>query len=220
MTTAPKWAMYIDGYNFYYAVKNRLPREQLHLGWCDFGKLARQIIGERGRLTRIKYFTAPVGELGKTGGDTGSEQERQAVWLRAVATIPSLEIIKGFYTGDYSDDPALRHRSRSEKETDVNIAISLLLDAAKQEYDRAILVSGDYDQMPTVRAVTNDMGKSVEVWLPPGQEKGRWSAFDGAKQVSVDSITAPMLERARLPERIPHSDGPILAPEIWRAQKP
>ncbi len=44
MTSAPKWAMYIDGYNFYYAIKKRLPSTQLHLGWCDFGRLAREMM--------------------------------------------------------------------------------------------------------------------------------------------------------------------------------
>jgi len=218
--TGPKWAMYIDGYNFYYAIKKKLPPEELHLGWCDFGKLARGIIGERGTLVRIKYFTAPVGELGKTTGELGGERGRQAQWLRAVATIRSLEIIKGFHIRDDPGDESIRQRYRSEKETDVNIAIALILDAAGRLYDRAILVTGDYDQMPTVGAVTQEMGKSVEVWLPPGREKGRWREFDGAKQVRVDSITTAMLEQSLLPPRIHHPDGDIVAPEIWRPTNP
>jgi hypothetical protein len=86
--------MYIDGYNFYCSINDREHLEYLHLGWCNFASLARQIIGNRGSLVSIKYFTAPVEEFGKPG-----ERERQALWLRALETIPELEIIRGFHMG-------------------------------------------------------------------------------------------------------------------------
>ncbi len=205
MTSAPKWAMYIDGYNFYYAIKNELPSTQLHLAWCDFSLLAREIIDGRGALSRIKYFTALV-----DGFERGAiEKERQALWLRAVESIPSLEVVRGFYNGPYSDDRSIRYKRRREKETDVNIALALVGDADKQLYDRAILVSGDYDQIPAVRKVTKEFMRPVEVWLPPGHPITRhWKEFDGEERVSVRSITTAMLERARLA---------IEAPTIWRA---
>jgi uncharacterized LabA/DUF88 family protein len=40
-----------------------------------------------------------------------------------------------------------------EKETDVNIAISMIKDAAQDVYDTAILVSGDTDLRPVVATV-------------------------------------------------------------------
>jgi len=82
-------------------------------------------------------------------------------------------------------------------------------DADQQMYDRAILVSGDYDQIPAVRKVTKEFMRPVEVWLPPGQPiTRRWKEFDGEERVSVRSIKTAMLERARLA---------IEAPTIWRA---
>lgn len=218
MDATSKWAMYVDGYNFYYAVKKRLGDKQLYLGWCDFRKVALEIIDGRGTLSRVKYFTSPVENLGAEGGERGSERDRQNVWLRALSTVPQLEVVEGFYTGNHSEDPSRRHKHRSEKETDVNIAIALVLDAAKRVYDRAILVGGDYDQLPTVRAVTEEFMRPVEVWLPPGQQKGRWAEFDHNSLVSVQSLSTNVLERCRLPDTIHHATGLIEAPSIWRAR--
>ena len=128
----------------------------LHLGWCDFGRLAREIIRDRGGLSKIKYFTAQLEELGRPGGESGSERARQAIWLRALRTIPHLDVIEGFYNPDQPRESVELRKWRTEKETDVNIALSLVLDAAKHVFDRAILISGDYDRMPTVRALTDE----------------------------------------------------------------
>jgi len=122
MISEPKWAMYIDGYNFYYAIQEQLPSTQLHLAWCDFSLLAREIIDGRGALSRIKYFTALV-----DGFERGEiEKERQALWLSAVESIPSLKVMRGFHNGPSSGDPSYRYKKRKEKETDVNIALALV----------------------------------------------------------------------------------------------
>jgi hypothetical protein len=217
MAGPAKWAMYVDGYNFYYAIKSGRAKIPLHLGWCDFGRLAREIIGDRGVLSKIKYFTAPVEDLGKSGGEGGSERARQAIWLRAVRTIPQLEVIEGFHNPDQPRESVERKKWRTEKETDVNIALALVLDAAKHVYDRAILLSGDYDQMPTVRALTDEWARRVEVWLPPGQALGRWSAFGDNPLVTVHHLTADLLSRSRLRDSIPVTGGTIEAPKSWRA---
>ena len=64
MTQELRWAIYVDGFNFYYAIRNRLSPDQRYLGWCDFRKLGNIIVAGRGSLSRVKYFTAPVGSLG------------------------------------------------------------------------------------------------------------------------------------------------------------
>lgn len=188
----------------------------IYLSWCDFGALANEIIGSRGSLTRIKYFTAPVGDLGAIGEEEGGEKGRKKRWLRAVRTISNLEVVEGFHNREFSTNPSQRQKYRSEKATDVNIAIALVLDAAKGVYDSAILVTGDCDQMPAVHAASTEFARHIEVWLPPGQPKGRWSAFNGNRFVNMQAITPDMLERVRLPDSITHSGGTIQAPKMWR----
>ena len=213
--------MYVDGYNFYYAIKNNLPEKQLHLGWCDFGRLATLIVGDRGNVSRIKYFTAPVEHFGKRGGAEGGERQRQALWLRAVRTIrPTVDVVEGFHNGDQAESSSSRHKSRSEKATDVNMAIALVLDAAKRVYDRAILVSNDYDQMPAVEAVIKEFVRPVEIWLPPGYEKGRWADLERYSMVTVRAITVDMLATCRLADILHDERGRIEAPSIWRASAP
>lgn len=122
----------------------------------------------------------------------------------------------GFHNRDLSPDPSQRQKYRNEKETDVNIAIALVLDAAKDVYDRAILVTGDCDQMTAVRKASEEFARHIEVWLPLGHEPGRWSEFNGHPFVHIKKITPVMLERVRLPDSIRHPGGTIQAPPKWR----
>jgi hypothetical protein len=226
MSDAPHWAMYIDGYNFYYAIKKARPKLPIHLGWCDFRCLATEHIIPRkgGTLGYIKYFTAPVGEFGARGGELENEAARQDVWLRAVSSIPTLEVISGVHTGPWDGDARERRSARTEKETDVKLALALAFDAAHGRFDRAILVTGDTDQIPAVRSTTEESRRAVEIWLPPGRAAGRWSrafpksATGGARaSVTIHQITSEMLTSCRLPERIQHQGVTIVAPPGWRA---
>ena len=44
-------------------------------------------------------------------------------------------------------------RSYEEKETDVNMAVSLVLDAALDQHDLSLILSADSDLCPAIRAV-------------------------------------------------------------------
>jgi uncharacterized LabA/DUF88 family protein len=209
--------MYVDGFNFYYAVKHSRQRIPIYLGWCDFSKLGMEIVADRGDLATIKYFTAPVAEYGRAGGELGGEQGRQAVWLQAVRTIPRLTVIHGFHSGERSPDIEVKRKSRSEKQTDVNIAVALVRDAAKEEYDSAILITGDADQIPAVRVATKDFGRKVEVWLPPGHGLGRWSEFQRFRNIRISQLTPEMLARNRLPDVIRRRGEELQIPASWRA---
>ncbi len=54
-----------------------------------------------------------------------------------------------------------------EKQTDVNIAIQLLKSAMENEYDKAIIISGDSDLIPSVEAIkTSFPVKKIGVVIP------------------------------------------------------
>lgn len=210
MAKPERCIVYIDGYNFYYAVKRHPAATPIYLGWCDFEKLARLFMLPPGSvLEGIQYFTAPVEALGEVGGPAGSERARQAIWLSAVRTIPGLRVIEGYHRGD-------RPRARREKQTDVNIAVNMLADAAQDQCDRPLLITADLDQVPAIRAVTERFQKKVDVWLPPNMELRSWSFVNALAGVCVRSITPRMLQAARLKERIEHGGMTIEAPRMWR----
>jgi hypothetical protein len=205
--------MYIDGYNFYYSIKLNKVTTPIHLAWCDFGKLARQfMVPAGGVLSGIKYFTAPVGKFGASGGPEGGEAQRQQLWLEAVGSIDGLDIVEGYHTGSENSP-----RGRREKESDVNLAVSVVIDAARDRFDRAILVTGDGDQRPTVRAVALSFEKRADVWITPNQEVGFWRAAEGYRGVRVRQLTPAMLRESRLQEALDVNGRVITAPKIWRA---
>jgi hypothetical protein len=213
--------MYIDGFNFYYAVKRSPDTTPIYLGWCDFRALGeRELLDGAADLTMVKYFTAPVEGFGSLGGERGSEAARQAVWMEAVQTIPKLEVVEGFYTGEGRPGTAARWRSRKEKQTDVNITVAMVVDAARDEYDRALLITDDQDQIPAIRAVAGTFNRGVDVWLPPNQDASRWKLLAAVPGVRVSRITPDMLRRSRLPERIERDGRVVIAPKMWRAPGP
>lgn len=174
-------SLYVDGYNFYYSTRNHYKAGQDRRGyslsglcWCDF----RALIERNGwlrldeQLTAIKYFTAPVTESVDNPSRPG-EPGRQHLWLSALQTVRGLEIIEGFHRRHEGTAPG-----REEKQTDVNLAVELVLDALRGQFDRAIVLSGDTDEIPAVLAVACRMARKrdVQVLLPVGQNKEAYTA--------------------------------------------
>ncbi|MEJ7811636.1 MAG: NYN domain-containing protein [Gemmatimonadaceae bacterium] len=212
---AERCVMYVDGFNFYYAIKQRRNSTRIYLGWCDFRALAeRELLPTGAALRTIRYFTAPVGRLGKSDG----ERDRQAIWLDAVGTIRGLEVIEGFHSGPGPEEALESEVSRKEKQTDVNIAVYMVVDAAKNACDRLVLIAGDHDQIPAVEVVTREFQKAVDVCLPPNHDMtSRWKQVAENRRVRVRHITPEMLQRTRLPDRIEDGNRAIEAPRMWRA---
>lgn len=197
--------MYIDGYNFYYSLRNR-SGYPVGLGWCNFKTLGDLILAEPDYvLERIKYFTAPVGD---SRHDIGEEQ-RQNTWLSAVRTIKELQVIPGYYVGS--------PQNRKEKQTDVNIAVEMVLDAVNDNgYDTALLFSGDMDLAPAIRAVKKlPNHKSVIVCVPTYEPYEGWSKLSRDYDIAIKEITREMLEKSRFPDRIPARPSAVMCPSVW-----
>jgi uncharacterized LabA/DUF88 family protein len=56
---------------------------------------------------------------------------------------------------------------QQEKKADVNIATQMIHDALQGNFDVAILVSGDSDQVPTIEMVRKIFKRKVVVAFPP-----------------------------------------------------
>jgi len=234
--------MYVDGYNFYYAIKQKYHLDRIKvgqdsligLGWCDFRRLGEHMIDRNvEQITEIKYFTARVErEYPRHAG----ERQRQQEWLDAVSTITGLRKIMGYFlppkgpqsrVADRSiNDPTELKPSRTEKHTDINIAVEILLDALDAKgYQKAILVSGDTDLAPAVYSVQKGMvdrgllrsGKTVEVWVPPDGPPNGWRAYfqepEHSCPVRVERITESMLAESLLPYEKPRI---YTCPKDWR----
>ena len=82
-----KTYVYVDGFNLYYGRLKGTPYK-----WLDINKLCRLLLPKHD-IVRIKYFTARV-----TGRPPDLDQPtRQQTLLRALQTLPNLEIIYGHF---------------------------------------------------------------------------------------------------------------------------
>lgn len=137
--------VYVDGFNLYYGMHQRFVRSTL---WLDLVALA-QSFRPRQQLLIVRYFTASV--LNDPAG-----QSRQGHYIDALETrYPGRFLtVMGRYQSKRHTCKNCGHTYQrpEEKETDVNIATSIVTDAARNAMDTAIIVSGDSDLAPAVRA--------------------------------------------------------------------
>lgn len=137
-------AVYIDGFNLYHGLHEASGRKHL---WLDVVVLA-QSLRPQSSLTKVMYFTAPV--LNDPAG-----LARQKRYLDALkAQNPGvIEIVEGRYQQKNKTCKKCGNawRAYEEKETDVNIAINLVADAANKLTDAALILSADSDLAPGVK---------------------------------------------------------------------
>ena len=81
-----KTVVYIDGFNLYYRLKHTPYK------WLNLEKLSQSYLDlKQNQIIKIKYFTALVKEQSRDPSNT----IRQGIYLRALKTLPNLEIIFG-----------------------------------------------------------------------------------------------------------------------------
>jgi len=199
-------AVYVDGFNLYYGLKVRHGRRYL---WLDLQALATSLLRPGQVLQSVTYFTARV-------RDDPDALRRQSDYLDALSShSPLVRIVDGrFQEKDRRCRPC-GHRWTvfEEKETDVNIAISLVEDAVGDCYDTAILVSGDSDLIPAIRATKRIAPrKRVVVAFPPNRHSAEMKRVaDGFLHVGIDKV-----RNAQLPEQVLGGTGVTLSrPKYW-----
>ena len=167
---------YIDGFNLYYGCLKLSP----HCRWLDVATLVHHLISEATNqpfdMVHVKYFTAPVlPSLSQHGDDSAI---RQSAYWRAIELHTSrVEIIKGFFypaKGEYFSDQEpldmnISHKviRPEEKQTDVNLALHMLLDAHKDNCDQQVLVSNDSDYETVFKMIREHYPSQILGWIPP-----------------------------------------------------
>lgn len=154
-------AFFIDGFNLYHAINNNHYRKYK---WLDISKLCQVFTRKQDQISGIYYFTAlTIWDQDKV--------TRHKIYIRALES-KGIKVIYGEFKR--KDKICQRchktFRTFEEKQTDVNIAISLFRFALEGKFDLAIIISGDSDLIPSIRAVkTIFPDKSVGIILPIGR---------------------------------------------------
>jgi uncharacterized LabA/DUF88 family protein len=195
---------YIDGFNLYFGMADA---GYNHCKWLDIEKLANTLKNSTQTLHKVKYFTSRI-------NNNFQKQQRQNAYLNALSTT-SVEIIYGEFRTNWMNCKTCGNGwyDSKEKKTDVNIAVNLVLDAHRDDYDVAIIISGDSDLVPGILAVKEMYpAKEIRVAFPPThQSNDLKKAADGSF-----TIGRQKLEISLLPEEITDKYGDkITRPISW-----
>lgn len=163
-----KTIAFVDGFNLYHALDyfdgatdhNRYKKYK----WLNLRKLANMFVFGKDSLEEVLYFTTlATWDAGKTA--------RHQLYIRALETEGILTIYGEFKRKMkhcrlcHGDFPSVE-----EKQTDVNMALFLLVRALQQRYDKAIIFSGDTDLLPAVKMVRGVFpAKQIGLVIPIGR---------------------------------------------------
>jgi hypothetical protein len=134
---------YVDGFNLYHGLHQAYGRRYL---WLDLEHLVQRV-RPHDQILAVRYFTAEV----RDDPDGLARQRAYLAALRAHCT--SVDVVLGRYQTKrmICRQCGSAWTSYEEKETDVNIAVALVADAAASASDIALIVSADSDLCPAIR---------------------------------------------------------------------
>lgn len=206
-----KTYVYVDAFNLYFGAVRGTPYK-----WLDIDRLCR-ILLPRNDITRIKYFTARVNARPSDPG----QPTRQAVYIRALETIPHLTVYYGHFLTHITkmpladpvagQDPFAAVFKTEEKGSDVNLAVQLLHDAHCGRFECAVVMSGDSDLLMPVKIVMEELGKPVGVVNPqhhPCRVLMHQATF-------YKSIRGAALKQSLFPTSLKDSKGIFSKPPEW-----
>lgn len=196
--------VYIDGFNLYFGMAEA---GFLQCKWLNVNKLVRSYLTSNQELVDIKFFTSRISH-------NPQKQKRQTTYLEAIETT-GVKIIYGLYKAKYIECENCGHNwyASNEKMTDVNIATHLIIDAFQDKYDTAILISGDSDLVPPIKAVhENFPRKGVSVFFPPNRHNNTVAGAAKGSQI----IGRKKLVDSQFELEVKKKDGYVLKkPKEW-----
>jgi uncharacterized LabA/DUF88 family protein len=209
---APRTFIYTDGFNLYYGAVKGTPYK-----WLNILQLSELLL-PGAEIERIKYFTARV----SARKDDPGKPTRQQIYLRALRTLPRLEIIYGsFLSHDVMmpladptpGQPRFAKVTRTEeKGSDVNIATHLVNDAHLGRFDSAVLITNDSDLLAPIRIVREELKLEVGILNPhrhtPSRVLTHYASF--IKQIREGALRASQFQ-----ESMTDSKGKFRKPRAW-----
>lgn len=156
-------SFFIDGFNLYHALDATPAYHQYK--WLDFNKLVKCYLTKKDELTDIFYFTAYITW-------DPPKLNRHKLFVQALRT-RNVQIIFGKFKrrDKFCTLCKKTYSTFEEKQTDVNIAISLFKNAMENKFDTAIIISGDSDLIPSIEAIKSTFpAKQIGVVIPIGRK--------------------------------------------------
>ncbi len=200
---------YIDGFNLYYGLREKGWRRYY---WLNIEQLVRRLMRPGQTLAGVKYFTALVSST----PDDPHKSRRQIAFLEAVGTLPTTRILYGHYLQKKVQCRRCGATwfTHEEKKTDVNMAAELLYDAHGDDFDVALLISGDSDLADVVEDIPKRFApKRTIVAFPPARQSLALARAAGHSF----TIGRANLAKSQFPDVVAKPDGfGLRRPSSWR----
>ena len=150
---------FIDGFNVFHSLEDH--PEYHKYKWLNYSKLAKCFLPPKTTLNKIYYFTA-------FATWKPSKVLKHKTYIKALRHV-GVDVVHGKFKkkDKYCPNCEKYFKTPEEKKTDVNIAIRLFQDAVNDEYDIAIIISGDSDLIPSVEAIKSTFpSKEIGIVIP------------------------------------------------------
>ena len=208
-----KTNVYVDGFNLYYRALKGTPFK-----WLDLRKLA-EVLFPHDRIDKISYFTA----LLDARPSDPTQPQRQQTYLRALATLPELEVYYGTFRSRTKQRPLVmpiagmpdyvQVRDSEEKGSDVNLVTRLLVDGFNRKYEQAVVVSNDSDFASAIRYVREGLRLRITVVNPDYRRASHRDLVSAATYVK--RLWKSHLRRSQFPSTLSDVHGVIKRPASW-----
>lgn len=195
--------LYVDGFNVYHALDIKYP----HLKWLNYWKLAESVLQAQDRLVGVCYFSSFV---------TWKPEAviRHKLYIKALQSVGVTFVRGQFKTRDsFCHLCHKSYKTHEEKQTDVNIAVTLLADAVENRFDKAILATADSDLLPviiTLRRLCPD--KRIGIMFPIGR-----NSFDLRQNADfILRMPQSLLEQCLFSETLVIGKETLTRPQNWK----
>ena len=159
--------IFIDGSNFYHSLEKSFRTAKIDL------KKFSYFFSSYGEIKKIIYYTAAL-NISENPKEYGKQQK----FLSIIKRVPNLEVFLGRLEK--------RKNTKVEKGVDVKLAVDLVTNAFRDNYDLAIIVSNDSDFVPAIQE-SQKFGKQVwNINFPKTQSYHLNQICD--KTITIDSI--------------------------------
>lgn len=215
-------AVFIDGFNVYHFL-DKMPGYKKYK-WLNYRRLAEHYCPRGSTIVSVYYFTALV-------KFDSEKNKRHNVFIRALKTQNIITIkgkfkpvVRKFVVEDKSSTQKFKTRDGwiqgriktgytfEEKKTDVNIAVYLLTKAIEDEYDIAMVISGDTDFETALKAIKGKfLNKELIIVVPDRTIAGSLRYLAGKR--NCFSLEEKYLKASQL-------DDPIILPSGKKITKP
>jgi len=181
--------------------------------WLNPDHLCRLLLPQN-QIVGIKYFTATV----NARPHDPDQPVCQQIYLRALQTLPHLEIIYGHFLVHTVSMPRASNPARQvkvikteEKGSDVNLAAHLVNDGHRGRYEVAVLITNDSDLLEPVKMVRYDLNLPVGILNPqkrPSRVLVQHASF-------IKKIRRGPLKASQFPAQLQDANGTFHKPADW-----